>query len=42
MLYEMARKYDEWPGEHYEGSSARGGMKGWMAHGVVNNAEHGR
>jgi hypothetical protein len=35
MLYEMARKYDEWPGEHYEGSSARGGMKGWMAHGVV-------
>jgi hypothetical protein len=36
MLYEMARKYDEWPGEHYEGSSARGGMKGWMAHGVVS------
>jgi hypothetical protein len=35
MLYEMARKYDEWPGENYEGSSARGGMKGWMAHGVV-------
>jgi hypothetical protein len=35
MLYEMARKYDEWPGEQYEGSSARGGMKGWMAHGVV-------
>ena len=24
MLYEMARKYDEWPGERYEGSSARG------------------
>jgi hypothetical protein len=39
MLYEMARKYDEWPGERYEGSSARGGMKGWMAHGVVNSAE---
>ena len=34
MLYEMARKYDEWPGEKYEGSSARGGMKGWVAHGV--------
>lgn len=34
MLYEMARKYDEWPGEKYEGSSARGTMKGWLAHGV--------
>ncbi|HYO22577.1 MAG TPA: C1 family peptidase, partial [Flavisolibacter sp.] len=35
MLYEMARRYDEWPGEDYEGSSARGTMKGWAAHGVV-------
>ena len=34
MLYEMARRYDEWPGEQYEGSSARGAMKGWVAHGV--------
>lgn len=34
MLYEMARCYDEWPGERYEGSSARGAMKGWMRHGV--------
>jgi hypothetical protein len=34
MLYEMARCYDEWPGEKYEGSSARGAMKGWVAHGV--------
>jgi len=34
MLYEMARRYDEWPGEKYEGSSARGAMKGWVAHGV--------
>jgi hypothetical protein len=34
MLYEMARKYDEWPGEHYEGSSARGAMIGWTRHGV--------
>ncbi len=34
MLYEMARRYDEWPGENYEGSSARGAMKGWVAHGV--------
>jgi hypothetical protein len=35
MLYEMARCYDEWPGENYEGSSARGGMKGWSRHGVA-------
>jgi len=34
MLYEMARKYDEWPGENYEGSSARGAMIGWVRHGV--------
>ena len=24
MLYEMAKRYDEWPGTRYEGSSARG------------------
>lgn len=35
MLYELARRYDEWPGEHYEGSSARGTIKGWSAHGVA-------
>ncbi|WP_447984703.1 C1 family peptidase [Nitrospira sp. Nam74] len=34
MLYELARRYDEWPGERYEGSSARGAMKGWERHGV--------
>lgn len=34
MLYEMARRYDEWPGESYSGSSARGAMKGWQKHGV--------
>ncbi len=38
MLYEMARRYDEWPGESYEGSSARGAMKGWVAHGVCSRA----
>ena len=38
MLYEMARRYDEWPGESYEGSSARGAMKGWVAHGVCRRA----
>ena len=36
MLYEMARCYDEWPGENYDGSSARGAMKGWARHGVVD------
>jgi hypothetical protein len=34
MLYEMARHYDEWPGQDYEGSSARGAMIGWLRHGV--------
>jgi hypothetical protein len=36
MLYDMARRYDEWPGAGYEGSSARGGMKGWHKHGVCS------
>ncbi len=34
MIYELARRYDEWPGEEYDGSSARGAMKGWVRHGV--------
>ena len=34
MLYEMAKRYDEWEGEHYDGSSIRGAMKGWHKHGV--------
>ncbi len=38
MLYELARRYDEWPGEWYEGSSARGAMKGWLRHGVAQPA----
>lgn len=36
MLYHMARIYDEWPGEDYEGSSCRGAMKGWHRHGVCS------
>ena len=36
MLYDMARRYDEWPGENYDGSSARGAMKGWHKHGVCS------
>lgn len=34
MFYQLARFYDEWPGERYEGSSARGALKGWHRHGV--------
>tara|TARA_R110002111_G_scaffold164386_3_gene230546 strand:- start:505 stop:2394 length:1890 start_codon:yes stop_codon:yes gene_type:complete len=34
MLYELAKRYDEWEGEDYEGSSIRGAMKGWFKHGV--------
>ena len=34
MLYEMAKKFDIWPGETYEGTSARGTLKGWRKHGV--------
>ena len=37
MIYALARRYDEWPGENYEGSSARGAMKGWVAHGVCEH-----
>jgi hypothetical protein len=39
MLYEMARRYDEWPGENYSGSSARGAMKGWHKHGVTSEKD---
>jgi len=38
MLYEMAKRYDEWSGEDYDGSSARGTMKGWHKHGVCDDA----
>jgi hypothetical protein len=34
MLYEMAKHHDRWPGQDYEGSSARGAMKGWYKNGV--------
>ena len=36
MFYQLARRYDEWPGEDYSGSSARGAMKGWHKHGVCS------
>ncbi len=34
MLFNLARIYDEWDGEDYQGSSCRGAMKGWHKHGV--------
>lgn len=38
MLYQLARRYDEWPGDDYEGSSCRGALKGWHRHGVCREA----
>jgi hypothetical protein len=37
MLYQLARIYDEWPGEDYDGSSCRGALKGWHRHGVCRD-----
>ena len=34
MLYNFARRYDEYDGEDYDGSSCRGALKGWFRHGV--------
>lgn len=34
MIYEMARRFDEWPGEAYSGSSCRGAIRGWYNMGV--------
>jgi hypothetical protein len=38
MIYHLARFYDEWPGEDYEGSSCRGALKGWHRHGVCGES----
>ncbi len=39
MLYEIAKRYDEWKGEHYDGTSPRGVMKGWHHHGVTSERQ---
>ncbi|MBX9902801.1 MAG: C1 family peptidase [Burkholderiales bacterium] len=39
MLFQMAKRYDQWLGEKYEWSSARGAMKGWFKHGVCRESE---
>jgi hypothetical protein len=35
MIYSLARRYDEFPGNADEGSSLRGALKGWYYHGVL-------
>ncbi len=39
MLYTLARRYDEYDGEDYEGSSCRGALKGWYHHGVCEESD---
>ena len=36
MLYALARRYDEYPGDADVGSSLRGAFKGWYRHGVCS------
>ncbi|TDU30818.1 chitinase class I [Panacagrimonas perspica] len=38
MLYEMSRRYDEYEGEDYEGSSCRGAIRGFHQNGVCSEA----
>ena len=37
MLYEMAKRHDEWEGENYSGSSLRGAIHGWKNMGVCED-----
>lgn len=39
MLYYLARRYDEFPGDEDAGSSLRGVLKGWLQHGVALEKE---
>jgi hypothetical protein len=39
MLYFLARRYDEFPGEEDAGSSLRGVLKGWWRHGMALQKE---
>jgi hypothetical protein len=38
MLYNLAQKFDRWPGEDYSGSSCRGAIRGWASMGVCSEA----
>lgn len=39
MLYEMAKRHDEWPGAGYDGSSCRGAIRGWYNMGVCSERD---
>ena len=39
MLYNFARRYDEYAGEDYDGSSCRGALKGLYRHGVCLSSD---
>jgi hypothetical protein len=39
MLYEMAKRHDEWPGQDYSGSSCRGAIRGWANMGVCPESQ---
>src|SRR4051794_19163671 len=39
MVYALARRYDEFPGEADDGSSLRGALKGWYYHGVLPDSD---
>ena len=38
MLFQTAKRYDQWAGESYDWSSARGAMKGWFKTGACSEA----
>lgn len=42
MLYDMAKRYDEWDGEEYEGSSLRGALRGWHNAGACSQSLWGK
>lgn len=39
MLYHFARRFDEYEGENYDGSSCRGALKGWYNNGVCRESQ---
>ncbi len=39
MLYALARRYDDFPGEGDVGSSLRGALKGWYYHGLLPDTD---
>jgi hypothetical protein len=38
MLYTMARRHDEWPGDKYDGSSLRGALRGFYNNGACSES----